>query len=112
MALAELPFVSTPDRRPMSVPPYEAAGNVVWLRGEHDMSTLSGLWEIVARAIAFDDGDVVIDLSAVDFMDASTIGVLVRARTILAERSRSLTLRSPSTRAVRVLDLCGVATTA
>ena len=33
----------------------------------------------VARAIAADDTDVVIDLSEVTFMDAATIGVMIRA---------------------------------
>ena len=106
MALAELPSVSVPRRttRPQAV--------VVWLRGEHDFFTMPGLWGTMAQAIAFDDGDVVVDLSEVDFMDASTISVLVRARTMLATRSRSLTLRAPSNTAVRILDLCGVAATA
>lgn len=112
MALVELPSVSAPEKPPMALPNYDTVGSVVWLRGEHDIFTLPGLWETVARAIEFDDADVVVDLSAVDFMDASTIGVLVRARTILAKRSRSLTLRAPSTSAVRVLGLCGVATAA
>ena len=112
MALAELPPVSAPDRGPIAQPNCDADGSVVWLRGEHDLFTLAGLWETMARAIAFDDGDVVVDLSAVDFMDASTIGVLVRARTLLGKRSRSLTLRTPSTRASRVLGLCGLANTA
>ena len=103
MALAALPHAS---------PNFDAGSNVVWLRGEHDIFTLAGLWETMSRAIAFDDGDVVVDLSAVEFMGASTIGILVRARTILAKRSRSLTLRSPSPRALRVLGLCGLANSA
>ena len=112
MALAELPPVSAPDRGAIAKPNCDADGSVVWLRGEHDMFTLAELWETMARAIASDDGDVVVDLSAVEFMDASTIGVLIRARTILRKRSRSLTLRSPSTRALRVLGLCDLANTA
>ena len=66
----------------------------------------------MAQAIAFDDGDVVVDLSGVDFMGASTVGVLVRASELLQKRARSLTLRWPSTRALRVLGLCGLANTA
>ena len=104
MALTEL--------SPVAAPNCDAAGNVVWLRGEHDIFTVAALWATMARAIAFDDGDVMVDLSAVDFMGASTIGVLVRARKILRRQSRSLTLRSPSTRALRVLGLCHLANTA
>ena len=36
------------------------------------------LSQTVARAIALDDDDLVIDLSGVEFMGAATIGVLVR----------------------------------
>ena len=82
---------------------------VLWLRGEHDTSTVAELSEAMAAAIARDEGNVVVDLSGVDFMDASTVGVVVRARAVLAARSRAMTLRSPSTRARRVLDMFGLA---
>ena len=81
---------------------------VLWLRGEHDLSTVAELSEVMAAAIARADGNLVVDLSDVDFMDASTVGVVDRARVVLAARSRTMTLRSPSTRAQRVLDVCGL----
>ena len=62
----------------------------------------------MARAIAFDDTDLVIDLSEVTFMDAATVAVMVRAEAFLRDRSRSLTLRSPSTHARRVLGVAGL----
>jgi anti-anti-sigma factor len=80
---------------------------VVWLRGEHDVSTVAALSEIMARAIALDDADVVVDLSDVQFMGAATVGVIIRAREFLRLRSRSLVLRSPSECARRILDVCG-----
>ena len=80
---------------------------VVWLRGEHDVSTVAALSETMAGAMALDDCDLVVDLSEVQFMGAATIGVLVRARELLHSRSRSLVLRSPSRCARRILDLCG-----
>ena len=53
-----------------------AAGRtVVWLRGEHDISTVDALANVLARAIAFDD-DVVVDLCDVEFMGAATVGVI------------------------------------
>ena len=63
----------------------------------------------MARAIAFDDTDLVIDLSEVTFMDAATVAVMVRAEAFLRDRSRSLTFRSPSTHARRVLGVGGLA---
>ena len=59
--------------------------------------------------MAFDDADLVVDMSGVTFLDASTIGVVVRASRHLLRRSRSLAVRSPSTCARRVLQLCDLA---
>jgi len=85
----------------------DAARTVVWLRGEHDVSTVAALSETMARAIALDDADVVVDLSDVQFMAAATVRVIIRAREFLRLRSRFLVLRSPSECARRILDVCG-----
>lgn len=85
---------------------WEVDEAVVWLRGEHDLSTIPELAEIVSRAIAHDDGDLTLDLSEVLFIDAATVGLIIGAREFLRLRSRSLSLRSPSRCARRVLDLC------
>jgi anti-anti-sigma factor len=44
----------------------------------------------------------------VAFMDASTIGILLQARSQLARRSRTLAVRAPSRCARRLIDLCQV----
>jgi anti-anti-sigma factor len=77
---------------------------VLWLGGEHDLSTQACL----SAAIAAVDADVVLDLSEVEFMDAATIGAILRARVLLRRRSRSLMLRAPSRRARLVIGLCGL----
>jgi anti-anti-sigma factor len=82
--------------------------SVVCVRGAHDASTVVALCMTMARAIAFDDTDLVIDLSEVTFMNAATVEVMVRAEAFLRDRSRSLTLRSPSTHAWRVLGVAGL----
>ena len=81
---------------------------MVWLRGEHDIATVAALTETLARVIAIDDADLVIDLSEVQFMGAAPMEVLVRARDFLRMRSRSLTLRSPSAWVSRVLEQGGL----
>jgi anti-anti-sigma factor len=81
----------------------------VWLSGEHDLSTVDAFSQTLARVFALDDGDVVLDLSGVQFMGAATIDVIVRAKDALDLRSRVLTLRSPSVSAQRVVDLCDLA---
>lgn len=83
-------------------------GPVVWLRGEHDVSTVAALSETLARAAALGDAAVVIDLSEVEFMDAATVATVVRVRTDLRAQDRSLVLRSPSRSATRIFDLCGL----
>jgi hypothetical protein len=51
----------------------------------------------------------VVDLSGVTFMDASTAGAIVGSCNRLRVRAQSLELRAPSPRALRVLELCGLA---
>jgi anti-sigma B factor antagonist len=82
---------------------------VVWVRGEHDISTRDRLAGKLAEAASRDAADIVVDLSGITFMDASTIGALVAARNNLRVHSRSLTFRHPSPAAQRLLDLCGLA---
>jgi anti-anti-sigma regulatory factor len=62
----------------------------------------------LARAIALDSAGLVLDLSEVEFMGASTLGTIVRAREFLRQRSASLSLRSPSTFVRRVIDACNL----
>lgn len=81
---------------------------VVWVRGDHDIATQRHLTATLARAGRLDDADLVVDLSGVTFMDASTIGALVTARLRLRGAARSLSVRAPSHRAHRLLDVCGL----
>lgn len=85
-----------------------AGPTVVWLRGEHDITTDVALCLTVARAIALNDAPLVLDLSEVEFLGVSTLRVIVRAREFLHQRSRSLTVRSPSAPIQRLMGLCGL----
>lgn len=49
-----------------------------------------------------------LDLRAVQFMSASTIGVIVRTRTLLVRQGRVVRLRAPSSFVQRILDICGI----
>jgi anti-sigma B factor antagonist len=93
---------------PLALAERDSDRTVVWLRGEHDASTVPALWETIDGAIARDDADLVVDLSGVEFMGSATVGVIIRARELLRPRSRSLTVRCPSRCAQRVLDLYGL----
>lgn len=82
---------------------------VIGVRGGHDAATREQLSLILAQAEALDGADIIVDLSGVTFMDASTIGAFVVARNRLRCLSRSLSFRDPSPSAWRVLDLCRLA---
>lgn len=81
---------------------------VVWVRGEHDLATRVRLTATIAEAARLDDADVAVDLSGITFMDASTIGALVLASNRLLDDAHSLSVRAPSPRARRLLEVCGL----
>jgi len=103
MALTQIPSLP-PRRTPPRTQPDPRA--VVPLRGDHDLSTVPALSMELAREIALSDADLVLDLRDVQFMGASTVGVIIGAREFLRSRGRSLTLRSPSGVARRVIGVC------
>jgi anti-anti-sigma factor len=74
--------------------------------GEFDPSTLRALSAMFSSAIADGDADLVVDLSEVSFMDASTISVIIRTNAFLGVHGRLLRLRDPSVCARRLLALC------
>ncbi len=101
-------FFTVPDRPPASERGSEIGPIVVWLWGEHDLSTDGALCLALARAIALGRAEVIVDLSGVEFMGASTLGVIARARELLWQGSASLTVRSPSAFLRRVISVCGL----
>ena len=86
----------------------EGARTVVSLHGEQDMSTATDIAEALAAAGAAGHGDVVVDLSDVQFLDSTVITVLAREQHALRRQDRALMLRSPSRFARRLLDVCGL----
>ena len=108
MSPNESPSVSVP-RRGSAPPGAHDRRTVVWLRGEHDIATRVQVSGTIDQATRLVDADIVVDLSGVTFMDASTIGALVAAHNRARGRSRELSVRAPSPQARRVLDLCGLA---
>lgn len=97
---------------PISFPARVSGGTpgspVVRLAGEHDASSRVAIATTIDRAADSERVEVVVDLSGITFMDASTLGALVGARDRLQRRHLTLILRSPSTYARWLLDLSGV----
>jgi anti-anti-sigma factor len=86
----------------------EGDRTVIWLDGEHDIATLPDLTDTMAKAISVSDGDIAVDLSGTSFLSMATVGELIAARTFLREHGRELTVRAPSRRAMRIIDICGL----
>ena len=99
---------AVPDRPSLRGPGPETSPTVVWLHGEHDISTDGALCRALACAIALNDAALVLDLSDVRHISASTLGVIVSARKLLRQQSRSLTVRSPSAFVRRIIGICGL----
>jgi anti-sigma B factor antagonist len=108
MAAVGPSFFTVPDRPTSRLVGSEIGPIVVWLWGEHDVSTDTALCLTLARAIAVGRAGVIVDLSGVEFMGASTLGVIARARELLRQGSASLTVRSPSAFVRRVIGVCGL----
>jgi anti-sigma B factor antagonist len=86
----------------------ETSPTIIWLRGEHDIATDGALRHTLARAIALNRAAIVVDLSRVELMSASTLGVIIAGKNSLREQSRSLTMRAPSPHVRRVIGICGL----
>jgi anti-anti-sigma factor len=83
----------------------DQGSTVVSVRGDIDMATAPRLRQVLIDATSL---AVVVDLSAVTFMDASGLGVLVGAARLARNEGRDLVLRDPSPSALRVLQVTGM----
>lgn len=86
--------------------PAPALEQILALRGEFDTANARSLRSLIDTAIADGGGDLVLELGQVEFMDASTIGVLIDADAALRRHARALRLRSPSGIGRRLLEVC------
>ena len=79
---------------------------VVWLGGEHDMSSAEELMQAIATALDSGRSDLIIDLSRVEFIDSTTIDQILAARIRLEAEGRKARVRDPSPAARYVLEVC------
>ena len=80
---------------------------LVIICGEIDIATTGNLRDALTTALTRGP-HIEADLSAVTFMDASGIGVLLAARRQAAEAGGSLTLRAPSAVVRRLTEILGL----
>jgi anti-anti-sigma factor len=81
---------------------------VLALHGDVEASTVQLLIDSMSAMIEWSVGDVVVDLSEVEYIDIASVRILDVARQLLSRESRSLTFRSPSKLAAVVLGLFGL----
>jgi anti-anti-sigma factor len=86
----------------------EGSDTVIALRGEADVATLPVVADVLARVIADQRGDVIVDLAETEFIDTATLRALLRAREVLDCDGRQLALLSPSRIADRLLAVFGL----
>ena len=79
--------------------------DVLWLVGDQDSSTVPDLDMILAEQR---QRDVVVNMSGVTFMSASTVGALVNSRNLLRGDGYTLTVQAAPPCVLRLLDLCGL----
>ena len=87
----------------------EAHGDacVVKLGGELDLYNASDVREALHQATAAAPQRVVVDLSEVEFIDSTALGVLIEARTKLNNR-RAFLLAAPALETRRALEISGL----
>ena len=84
-------------------------GNVTLIRvvGEIDIATCERLRDAIEPHLG-PQQTIVLDLTGVEFMDSSSLHILVQARGTLTADGGSLLLRNPSLAAHRLLTIAGL----
>lgn len=82
---------------------------VVIVSGELDLATAPRLQDALVGLIVRGVRAVTVDMAGLGFIDSTGLSVLIKAMTQLRDQGGSLTLRSPTTAAQRVLEVTGLA---
>jgi anti-sigma B factor antagonist len=84
----------------------KASPRVLAPRGELDAHTYQVFRD---ELLAVDEGDVIVDLSGVTFIDSMTLGALVQASKRAAARGDTLTVVAPDSHIRKVIEVTGLA---
>jgi anti-sigma B factor antagonist len=82
--------------------------SVITVTGEIDIATAPTLREHVAQVVETSGSDLIIDLSAVDFIDSTGLGVIVGAYKKVGEREGSLSVVSGQELVRRLFSITGL----
>ena len=78
------------------------------IQGEIDFGNVAALRARLSELIRSGTGPLTIDLSGVDFVDSTTIGVLIQAKKRLEQSGRELRMIQPKPSVRRVFELAGL----
>lgn len=82
--------------------------SVVSAWGEVDVATAPGLRDRLKQVIERDQGPVVVDLTAVTFIDSTGLGVLIGARKQCDDKGRALRVVMSEPRILKVFEITGL----
>ena len=85
----------------------ESGGTVVSLAGELDLYNANDVREALLAVCAEEPVRLVVDLAEVTFVDSTALGVLIEARSRMANR-RAFLLAAPGMEAKRALEISGL----
>lgn len=84
---------------------------VVAVSGEMDLATAARFEDDLDGAIAATGGDLVLDLSDIDMIDSTALGVMLRVLQRLSDEGRWLILVVTQAHVMRILTITGLQTT-
>jgi len=87
------------------ITPISASASILTMTGEIDLATVDLLSELFRTVVESGHNDVIVDMSAVTFIDSTGLHALVEGKQLLHDEGSRLFL-VPSTQVRRVLELC------
>ncbi|HEX6460585.1 MAG TPA: STAS domain-containing protein [Thermoleophilaceae bacterium] len=86
----------------------DKSASIIWLGGDIDLYVAPELKDLIFEAIRAGNTDLVVDLSAVTFIDSTALGVMVQARKRLEPEGGSIRVACPSTAIVEIFEMVGL----
>lgn len=81
---------------------------LLFMSGEVDLSHVEALWDTAMCALESGPARLLVDVSAVTFLDSSILGALLRIQRTVQDRGNGFALRHPSPPVQRLLRLTGL----
>jgi anti-sigma B factor antagonist len=90
------------------LPAGDGVCSVIRLAGEADITTTTALRDALAAAVAKRPHMILVDMTALTFIDSAATQMIIRAYRLLLPEGRRLVLIHPTPTVARTLELIGV----